>query len=408
MGETQLQLGLRKGLTGLVGLLGLLPLATPAAEWLGRFDTVASAGATASPTPATTPVPAPWTLVKLNDKLKPTAYQLVNWDGVAAIEARADHSMALLARPLNVSLASAPVLCWRWRVDAPLKQADMRSKQGDDYAARLYVTFRAAPGSLSLGTRTKLALARSLFGNQVPDAAINYVWDNRQPIGTRMPNAYTDRAHMWVLRTGASQAGQWVTERRNIGADARTVFGELPLTPLQLAVASDTDNTGESARAGFADLHMVGADESCDFPPPTLSHTHAPATDRQTAVHLAFLPQPALVGAGLGGRHPGAGERHRLLAAAHPHWPVGRLGRPVRGGHQCAHHVGRARHEQAHVRPAPHRVAAAASGPAGPSRRSAGTHAFAALRAAPHPGAADHQWHQSGVRRHRQPALAQG
>jgi Protein of unknown function (DUF3047) len=269
MGKTQLNKRLRSALIGQIGLLGLLPLAAPAAEWLGRFDAVASPGAPASPTPAPTPVPAPWTLVKLNDKLKPTAYQLVNWDGVAAIEARADHSMALLARPLNVSLASAPVLCWRWRVDAPLKQADMRSKQGDDYAARLYVTFRAAPGSLSLGTRTKLALARSLFGNQVPDAAINYVWDNRQPIGTRMPNAYTDRAHMWVLRTGASQAGQWVTERRNIGADARTVFGELPLTPFQLAVASDTDNTGESARAGFADLHMVGADEPCDF---TLRH----------------------------------------------------------------------------------------------------------------------------------------
>lgn len=33
-----------------------------------------------------------------------------------------------------------------------------------------------------------------------------------------------------------------------------------------LAVASDTDNTKEQARAGFADLHFVGADVSCSFP----------------------------------------------------------------------------------------------------------------------------------------------
>jgi hypothetical protein len=213
-------------------------------------------------------VPAPWTLVRLNDTLKPTTYRLTNWDGVTAIEAMADHSMALLARPLSVNLASTPVLCWRWRVDASLKQADMRTKQGDDYAARLYITFRAAPGALDFGIRAKLGVARALFGNQVPDAAINYVWENSHPIGTRMPNAYTDRAQMWVLRTGATQAGHWVTERRDIPADARTVFGELPLTPVQLAVASDTDNTGETARAGFADLHFVGPEEPCAFPAP--------------------------------------------------------------------------------------------------------------------------------------------
>jgi hypothetical protein len=37
---------------------------------------------------------------------------------------------------------------------------------------------------------------------------------------------------------------------------------------VQLAVASDTDNTGETARAGFADLHFVGAEEPCEFKPP--------------------------------------------------------------------------------------------------------------------------------------------
>ena len=30
---------------------------------------------------------------------------------------------------------------------------------------------------------TRLALARNLYGDVLPDAAINYVWDNRYPVG---------------------------------------------------------------------------------------------------------------------------------------------------------------------------------------------------------------------------------
>lgn len=47
---------------------------------------------------------------------------------------------------------------------------------------------------MSLATRTKLALARSIFGQSVPDAAISYVWDNRYPVGTR-GNPSPQRVH---------------------------------------------------------------------------------------------------------------------------------------------------------------------------------------------------------------------
>jgi hypothetical protein len=48
-------------------------------------------------------------------------------------------------------------------------------------------------------------------------------------------------------------------------ADAQRAFGEIDLSASLLAVATDTDNTGEKARAGFADLHFVGANEACAF-----------------------------------------------------------------------------------------------------------------------------------------------
>ena len=216
-------------------------------------------------------LPPPWKVVQLDERVPATRYRTLLWDGRAAVEARATASMALLARPLTVDLQTTPVLCWLWRVDNVLQQADLSRKAGDDYAARVYVTFTLQPESMSAGLCFKLALGRSLYGELVPDAAVNYVWDNRHPVGTRAFNAYTDRAAMVVQRSGKAQVGRWVSERVNVLADATQAFGKLPFKASLLAVASDTDNTGEQALAGFAELHFVGAEEPCQF-----AEAHAP------------------------------------------------------------------------------------------------------------------------------------
>lgn len=208
-------------------------------------------------------VPAPWQVVQLNKKVPPTVYRLTRWDGVMAIEATAEQSMALLARPVEVDLNRTPVLCWRWRVDAPLVKADMATKAGDDYAARVYVSFALPPSEISWVLRSKLALARSIYGDAVPDAAINYVWDNRYPVGTRKPNAYTDRTRMIVAESGAVNAGKWVVARHDVQQDVIAEFGSQQARMVQLSVASDTDNTGERAHAGFADFQFVERNDAC-------------------------------------------------------------------------------------------------------------------------------------------------
>ena len=222
--------------------------------WVGRFSEADPA------------IPAPWKIEHLNEKYPPTRYALRRWDGVVAIEAQADKSMALLGRPVAVDLKKTPILCWQWRIDAPVASADMNRKSGDDYAARVYLTFSVPPEQLGLGTRTKLALARSIYGDQVPDAALNYVWDNIHPVGTLQDNAYTDRTRMLVLRSGAGKAGAWVQERRNVRKDFQLAFGDIGGQLTGLAIASDTDNTGEKAHAGFADFRFVENEAACPAP----------------------------------------------------------------------------------------------------------------------------------------------
>lgn len=235
-------------------LLGLSAAALAEPVWLGRF------------TEADAAIPAPWKIEHLNPKFAATRYTIRRWDGVIGIEAHAKKSMALLGRPATVDLKKTPILCWQWRIDAPVASADMNRKSGDDYAARVYLTFTVPPEELSFGTRTKLSLARSIYGNQVPDAAMNYVWDNKHPVGTLQDNAYTDRARMLVLRTGAGKAGGWMQERRNVLKDFQRAFPGVSGQLNGLAIASDTDNTGEEAHAGFADFRFVARDEECPAP----------------------------------------------------------------------------------------------------------------------------------------------
>lgn len=220
--------------------------------WVGRF-------------PEPGPPPAPWRVVRPGGKAPPTRYRVVEVNGVRAIEATADASMALLARPVSIDLNATPVLCWRWLVDAPVKAGDMRRKSGDDYAARVYAAFDIPEKALGTGTKLKLSFARRLYGADVPDAALNYVWDNRNPEGTQANSPYTDRARMIVAQSGASEARRWVKERVDIAADFERSFGGVPGRLVQLAVASDTDQTGGTARAAFADLHFVARGAPCAF-----------------------------------------------------------------------------------------------------------------------------------------------
>jgi hypothetical protein len=206
-----------------------------------------------------------WREVRLKPDLAPNEFQYREWDGVQALEVKSASSMSLMARPLDVDLEATPVLCWRWRVASSIARADMRQREGDDYAARVYVSFSLPEAAMSFGLKTRLTLARAFWGADLPDAAVNYVWDNRNPQGTEQANAYTDRAMMVVLRSGDADAGGWVWERRNVKADVSRLFAP-GARALQLAVTADTDNTGTSAHAGFADFHFVREGSRCRAP----------------------------------------------------------------------------------------------------------------------------------------------
>lgn len=223
---------------------------------------LASAGAQAVDIPAFSQLQpgAPvtgWSVVRPAGKVPDTVYTLVRDEGQTVLKAEADHSMSIMAHTVRIDLKKTPLLRWRWKIAAPVKGADMTKKSGDDYAGRIYVLFDYPVEKLSFATRAKLKIGEALYGMKIPTAAINYLWDNRQPIGTWQDNTYTDRARMLVVESGSDKAGQWVTETRDVAADFRTAFGEEAPDVVVVALATDTDNTGEQATAWYGDLQFL-------------------------------------------------------------------------------------------------------------------------------------------------------
>jgi hypothetical protein len=205
---------------------------------------------------------AHWQEIKLGADLRPNQFKFETVDGTPIIRVESNASMSMLASPIEVDLSQTPVLCWRWRVNRVLEKADMSERSGDDYAARLYLSVAIPKSEQSLGLRMQLGLARSIWGSQIPDGAVNYVWDNRQAVNTQLPNAYTDRVTMVVAQSGSKRVGEWVLQTRNIARDIEELF-TASAKPIQIALAADTDNTGESAIAEFAAIQFVSDQTQC-------------------------------------------------------------------------------------------------------------------------------------------------
>ena len=185
---------------------------------------------------------------------KHTTYTLVKDENAVVIKAVAEVSASGLIREIKINPKEYPVVQWRWKVMNILKKGDVHHKEGDDYPARIYITFEYDPSKLSFFQKAKYEAIRLLYGEYPPLAAINYIWESKAPIGTMVPNPFTDRVMMFVVESGPSKLNQWVNEERNIFEDYKKAFGQEPPMISGIAIMTDTDNTGESATAYYGDI----------------------------------------------------------------------------------------------------------------------------------------------------------
>ena len=159
-----------------------------------------------------------------------TAYTPLPEAGLLMAESRGAASG--LFHEKTVDLRRTPWLNWSWKVENVLSGVDERAKSGDDYPARIYVV---AKGGLAFW-KTK---------------ALSYVWSSTEPKEAVWPNAFTANAAMIAVQSGPGRVGELVKEKRNIREDWKKAFGEDIAEIDAVAIMTDTDNSGQSARAWY-------------------------------------------------------------------------------------------------------------------------------------------------------------
>ena len=167
-----------------------------------------------------------------------TSYSLVKEGELLVLRAESRKAASGLYKEVTLDPRKHPVLRWSWKIEGTIPGGNGRTKEGDDYPARVYVVF---PRTFFWRTR-----------------AINYIWANRLPKGESLPNAFTSNAMMVAVESGEGNVGTWVAEERNLYEDYRRLFGEDPPEIGAVALMTDTDNTGGKAVAYYGDITLEG------------------------------------------------------------------------------------------------------------------------------------------------------
>jgi len=199
-------------------------------------------------------LPEGWKPLNFRNIEKSTRYSLVKDGDAVVVKAVSEASASGLIREIKIDPKEFPILQWSWKVGNILKKGNVKTREGDDYPARIYIAFEYDPKKLNFFEKTKYNTYRILYGQYPPLRAVNYIWESTAPKGTAVPNPYASRVLMIVVESGPERIHQWVNEERNVLEDYRKAFGEDPPLISGVALMTDTDNTGESATAYYGDI----------------------------------------------------------------------------------------------------------------------------------------------------------
>ena len=200
-----------------------------------------------------------WTVQTFRSVKQASSYALVRDEQANAVvvEGTANASAAALAHRLDVDVRATPILRFSWKVGNLLDRSNPREKSGDDYAARVYVTFASDPTRESFRERAENAIAQALYKETPPHAALTYVFTHKAVRGDIITSPYTSRARMIVVDADPASVGQWKSFTRDVYEDYKRAFGEEPTRISGIAIMVDADNTGDKASARFGDISLM-------------------------------------------------------------------------------------------------------------------------------------------------------
>jgi hypothetical protein len=172
-------------------------------------------------------------------------YTIDEFKGRLALKALSHNAASGLVLEQQIDLTATPYLNWSWLVEKTLLQLDERSKNGDDFVARIYVVIDG--GFMVWKTKS-----------------LNYVWSSNQDKDLVWDNAFAGSSvKMMSVRGKEAQKGQWYQEKRNVYQDLIDIFGDQGSEQANqkayqyidiIAIMTDTDNSGKQAESYYGDI----------------------------------------------------------------------------------------------------------------------------------------------------------
>ena len=123
------------------------------AEVVGRFS-VSTMGAV---------LPEGWKPLTFKKIPTQTKYEVITESGVTVVKALSEASASGLTKAVRIDLKEFPIVRWRWKVENLLQKSDATRKDGEDYPARLYITFEYDPDKVRFGKTLKYKAGQALF-----------------------------------------------------------------------------------------------------------------------------------------------------------------------------------------------------------------------------------------------------
>lgn len=202
-------------------------------------------------------LPKGWEPLVILKTKKLTDYRLVNEQHHTVLHAKAVSAASGLMQQVSIDPNVEPWMQWQWKVANLIKTADNTQSAKEDSPVRIVLAFDGDKDALSFQDQIMFDTAKMITGRELPYATLMYIWENKAPVGTVIPNNRTKRIQKIVAASGADGVGQWRSFTRNIVEDYEKAFGEKPGRLIGIGVLTDTDNTGETAEAWYGDIRLL-------------------------------------------------------------------------------------------------------------------------------------------------------
>jgi hypothetical protein len=177
-------------------------------------------------------------------------------DGTPVIKATSEEAISSVTTRLRADPNEFTYLEWEWKIEQVLESGDLTQKDGDDFVARIYVTFDYPVSDLPFGQKLKYRAFKAFTSFEIPLRSLNYVWASKEDIGTIAESPYTNWVQYIVVNSGNEESGKWVSLKRNIVEDYREAFGEDPREITGITIMTDSDNTKESTKSWFGKITL--------------------------------------------------------------------------------------------------------------------------------------------------------